>query len=568
MIKKIYYTGLFAILLAVGCGEKLEETYDEFSGDGMIRYLGKCSEVEVNPGWGRLQVVWKHNIDAGVKKVKITWQSDAGGGEMFADPCDPDSPDLMDTVYIENLADAMYTVRVNNVAADGRESLVEEKYGRPYSYEHEDLRSFSRGITAFSRMGDRLAVAVEESNENIKEMLLCFKDKTGQEHIWDIKEHAADTLSYSYYGMDIELGRDYLFLLPEEDDVEIDFSQPITIRRQGKLQGCVDEIHFMEETLNLSERLWSTAFSQLMLSVYGADWENRMDKVETLEIDYDLASMQDLMYLPNLKKVILGKNRYMSSQYVNTNHSTTDEYVGLVVLQFLKDTRNDFTVERYNNHYFYARDNLGMSYPEAYREAGKLTDLTLIERDSSNLLAKPKYTPLDTTGWKVTCSDTLFNGYKDNGAAMLLFDGKRHFVEELWGQIYEYDEEVYFEPSETVGAAIVSVTYDMKSVRNIQGFKVGQPTRNQKGDPDYLLSTLKIELSADSYTWTNATHTDGNATIGNSPGEETYIPIPKELQTPAQYVRITMSNRNVGQISGMGKFCLRLGKFIPCTVQE
>ena len=48
---------------------------------------------------------------------------------MFANPCDPDSEDLMDTVYIDNLGDAMYTVRVNNVDANGRESLVEEKYG-------------------------------------------------------------------------------------------------------------------------------------------------------------------------------------------------------------------------------------------------------------------------------------------------------------------------------------------------------------------------------------------------------------------------------------------------------
>ena len=128
MIKRIYYTvGLLAVLLTAGCSESLEETYDEFAGDGMIRYLGKCADVSVNPGWERLQVVWKHNIDAGVKKVKITWSSDKGSGEIFADPYDPDSDDLMDTVYIENLVDAMYTVRVNNVADDGRESLVEEK---------------------------------------------------------------------------------------------------------------------------------------------------------------------------------------------------------------------------------------------------------------------------------------------------------------------------------------------------------------------------------------------------------------------------------------------------------
>ncbi|MFR7876895.1 MAG: hypothetical protein ACLU4J_11180 [Butyricimonas paravirosa] len=85
------------------------------------------------------------------KKVKITWKSDKGSGEMFANPCDPDSEDLMDTVYIDNLGDAMYTVRVNNVDANGRESLVEEKYGRPYLRSRVAL--LLRGVTAFSRWG-------------------------------------------------------------------------------------------------------------------------------------------------------------------------------------------------------------------------------------------------------------------------------------------------------------------------------------------------------------------------------------------------------------------------------
>ena len=569
MIKKLYYAiSLFAVCLAVGCNESLEETYDEFSGDGMIRYLGKCSDVEVKPGWERLQVVWKHNIDAAIKKVKITWTSEKGSGEMFAEPHDPNKEDLMDTIYIENLADAMYTVRVSNVAADDRESLVEEKYGRPYSYDHEDLRSFSRGVTAYSRMGDKLAVVLDQDNENVKEMLLCFTDKTGKAHTWDMKSHTHDSLSYKFYNVyDIKLGRDNLFLLPDEDGVEIDFNQPITIQRKGKLLGCVDEIDFKDEELNLNERLWSTAFSQLLLGTYGSDWENKVNDIETLEMDYDMVSMQELMYFPNLKKVILGKNRYMNTQYVETNHSTTDEYVGLVMLQFLKSTRPDFTVERYNKHYFYRRDDMGTPLMEAYKQAGKLTDLTFVEKGSSNLLAKPTFVPLDTTGWEVTCSDTVYNGYKDNGAAMLLFDGLRHVIIEDWGYIYEDDVEVYFEPAETVGAGIVSVTFDMKKAQTVEGFKVAQPTRNQKGDTDYLLSSLKIEFSVDGLSWTDANYTDGSASIGNTPDEETYLLVPNEMRIPVRYIRLTMSNRPIGTISSLTKYCLRLRKFIPCTVQ-
>ena len=561
MIRKLYYAiGLFSAFLIASCSESLEDTYSEFTKDGIVRYVGKCDSVSVNPGWERLQVVWKHNIDAGVKKVKISWKSDKGAGEMFADPCDPDSDDLMDTVYIENLVDAMYTVRINNVTDDGRESLVEEKYGRPYSYEHENLRSFSRGVTAFSRMGDRLVLLLDQSNEDVKEMLLCFKDKAGNEHEWDMKAHSNDTLSYKYWGMtEVKLGRDYLFLLPDEEGVDIDFNQPITVKRKGKLPECVDEIDFKDETLDLNERLWSSAFMQLMRGLYGSSWESRVDELETLEIDYDMPSMQDLMYLPNLKKVVLGKNRYMNTKYVETNHSTTDEYVGLVMLQFLKDTRPDFTVERYNTHYFFGKDRFATPLLKAYKESGKLTNLELEEKGSSNLSSKPIFTPLDTTGWVMTCSDTLHNGYKNNGVANLLFDGPR--------VVFGSEEEVYFEPGETLGAGIVTVTFDMKTSRVVEGFKVGQHTRNENGDEAYLLSNVKIEFSSDSYTWTNANYTDGNATIGNTPGEETYVLVPEEMRTPVRYIRLSMSNLPVGKIASQMKYCLRLGKFIPCTVE-
>lgn len=41
MIKKLYYIiGLIVACFATACSESLEETYDEFSGDGMIRYVG------------------------------------------------------------------------------------------------------------------------------------------------------------------------------------------------------------------------------------------------------------------------------------------------------------------------------------------------------------------------------------------------------------------------------------------------------------------------------------------------------------------------------------------------
>ena len=167
---------------------------------------------------------------------------------------------------------------------------------------------------------------------------------------------------------------------------------------------------------------------------------------------------------------------------------------------------------------------------------------------------------MDTTGWKVTCSDTVFNGYNYNGAAWLLYDGLMHYEDPWMG---EWDEEVYFEPAQTLGASIVTVTFDMKTPQTVAGFKVKQPERNESGDKNYLLSSLMIEFSTDNYTWTKATYAEGSATIGNTPAEETFIRVPEDLRTPVRYIRVTMSSRQVSDISGSEIFSLRLGKFIP-----
>ena len=45
MRNKLYYIlWLLAVLFMASC-EDLEDTYDEFAGDGKIRYVGKCSDM-------------------------------------------------------------------------------------------------------------------------------------------------------------------------------------------------------------------------------------------------------------------------------------------------------------------------------------------------------------------------------------------------------------------------------------------------------------------------------------------------------------------------------------------
>ena len=550
MRDKLYYLiWLFTVFFVVSC-EDLEDTYDEFAGDGMIRYVGKCAEMDVQPGWGRLRVVWKNNLDATIKQVKITWKSDYDA-ETFVRYIDRQDTkqegDMMDTVYLENLQNAVYTVRISNITADSTESIVEERYARPYTSLHEDLRSFTRGIVTFYEVNGKLIVDLDDDNENLKELILHFQDTDGAKHEWDIKKH----MSESYFNeISFEFIRHSLFLLPEEDGVDIDFTQPITVERRGMLGGCIDEIKFDDDTLDLDEKVWSTGFMQLMVKENGPNWKDEIDHIKTVKIDYDMPNFLDLLYLPALENVILGKNRYMIEGHLTENLSTTDDYRGLMTLQFLKDIRGVKT-EWYNKHYF---ENTWMiSANMQYLTSIGVIDKDLLTR-KGDLSVPDDIKPLDTKGWEVTCSDTIFNGTKEDGAGWLLDD----------------DPKTYFSPGQALSATVFEVTFDMKTLQDLHGFKVVQYNPGDiaseyiNRELGWLLSSLKIEVSQDGYVWNMATYEDGGITIGDALGETTLIYIPEALQKPVRYIRLSVASRQVSEISGgTPLFSLRLGDFIP-----
>ena len=75
MTIKKYLWVLLSLILIMGC-ESLEDTYSDYAGDGTIRYIGKCTDVSVAPGWKRLIVKWVNNVDPVVDKIKVCWQVD------------------------------------------------------------------------------------------------------------------------------------------------------------------------------------------------------------------------------------------------------------------------------------------------------------------------------------------------------------------------------------------------------------------------------------------------------------------------------------------------------------
>lgn len=60
-MNKIYLLVIVTTIFATfftGC-EDQEDTWDEFTGDGRIRYTGVCTDVNLKLGWEEVTLTWK-----------------------------------------------------------------------------------------------------------------------------------------------------------------------------------------------------------------------------------------------------------------------------------------------------------------------------------------------------------------------------------------------------------------------------------------------------------------------------------------------------------------------------
>ena len=247
------------------------------------------------------------------------------------------------------------------------------------------------------------------------------------------------------------------------------------------------------------------------------------------------------------------------------NISTTDPYLALVTLHYLNKLRG-VEVEIYNKPYLYVdlwgfstyievltTDMMGMGAPV------KIDNMNwLVEKGNGNLNEMPEIVPLNTEGWELTCSDTTYNGNKPGGVARMLDD----------------DPATIFEPGVEMALTTITVNIDMKEPQLIHGFKFVQPNTGTvdqetiEKDVKYLLSSLKIEVSENGWSWEKATYDEGAVTLGNSIGETTFINIPVEKQKSVQYIRLSMNTKVVDVTSGTGLpvYSLRIGDLIPYTL--
>ena len=261
-MKLIKYLSLVFVLLTLGaCGESLEDTYKDYAGNGEIRYLGKCSDIAIRPGWNRLIVSWKNGTDPVIDKVKVTWKKDDTSKFILLD--------RGTTEYsIPDLEDGNYEVTVCSVDKQGNTSLVSTIYGRPYTKDHEVVRSFTNIISRHFFIRDRLVLLFLGWESNVKEAYLTYTKKDGSKGRLDLTEEVVNKLYY---------------LLPDA----IDSTNPVELYRSGYVEGCEDLIVF-EPTVLETEKLFNADFKQAMKRQFGFDQDISAEWADSVtEIDFD-----------------------------------------------------------------------------------------------------------------------------------------------------------------------------------------------------------------------------------------------------------------------------------------
>ena len=484
-MRKYLWLLLFASLLGfVGC-EDLDDTFD--AGDGVIHYVGKCTDVSVSPGWNRLIVRWTNSVDPTVKNIKVLWSLDGVTQDTVLEKNATECS-------IPNLVDGNYEVRVCAVDVRDSMSLATPIFGRPYTPAHETIRSFSRLVSKHYYVKDRLAIFFSTWNEGITSATLTYYKKGETEPT--TMELNSTLLENNPY-----------WLLPDA----IEPGSDVVLNREGRVEGCEDLIKFEEYKLE-HEKLYTSDFKQWVKTKYGLEeiTEEWVEAQKELEFDYSISSFEDILNFPNLQKVVLGKSRYMREDKLDMISSFAELYElerSLFVLDMANEV-NGVMVDQYNKHYF--------------------TE----ERSYVTHLPNPQLPELlcyDASEWDITCSEEdegEFDSFLER-----LFDGN---VENAW------------QPELRSEARSYEINVDMKQMQMVKGVKIVQKAFdvNDLQSERLMPNMIQVKYSADDQaTWHDLTYVEEN-TLGVTNGETTvlYFKEPQEVR----YLRFIVNDQAYG----------------------
>ena len=371
-------------------------------------------------------------------------------------------------------------------------------YGRPYTEEHEEVKSFTRVIAKQYFVKHHLIMLFSGWQDGIESAILKYTKTDGNEGSFNITSSIAN---------------EQVYVLPDE----VNESLPITLYRTGKLSNCPDNIEFAPYTLE-DTKTYTSDFKDFIKTKYGEgsqeidsygiisnSWTNA---TETLEIDASLSSFEDLLNFPNLEKLVLGKNRYQTelgaADESRGQYNLYEPTISKKVLDILHQY-NGLTIERYNQH-----------YPE-------IQNLSYLKEMGSCKLPNYTFYDLSTASIKMTPEDD--NDYNSNLKYLL-----------------DNNPNSCWTPLTTTSMITYEINIDLKKEVDARGIKIVQKSFEKLAqDKDIAPTSIKAEYANNNGSFEQATHVETNY-IGNSSGEVILLPFAKGQQK-VRYIRLSVPSQ-------------------------
>lgn len=488
---------LLLLVFVSSCSESLEDTYKDYVGDGRIRYLSRCSDLTVKSGWKRIELKWKNGIDETVSNIKVVWTvNDIASDTILAKD--------VEYLNITDLEDGTYKFDVYAINAKGEKSMSEVNYGRPYTKDHETVRTFTMAVVKHYKVKNNLIMFMDRWNNNIDTINMTYTHPNGTKMVLPLTKTIFDAGIYTLK--------------------DIDVNKDIIIDRRGLLEGCADTIVF--EDLKLIDQVnLSSSFKTAIQARYGHSDQTVAGKIkleeflattEELELDYDLESLENILYCSNLKKLVLGKNRYLHSTYSipASTSSLYDKELSITILDIANELLG-LKVDRYSDHYL-----------------GEITKPYLTEKGASVLPNITTFKPSDIKELKNSVPEVP--GYESNQPHLCDDNISTWWEPAIAGYVREYE-----------------INVELNEVKRIDGIKFVQYAFNPKDDKNsqnLLQNLIEIKVSKDKLQWTNVTHVEENV-LGRGTGETTLL----KMVTPAdvKYIRIIMNDQSYSSNYGL-----------------
>lgn len=475
MMNCIKYSLILLLLFFISC-ESMEDTYDQYTKDGKTRYVGKISEFKLQEGWKRFILEWNNSEDNTVKSILLKW-TDSKESDSIVLPKDYTTFETP-----QNFQDRIYTFSIYSLDQYNNKSIKATITGRPYTETHEDIKTFKNLEDKFFYLGDELIIFFADDNSDIINPRINYF-KNGEAVSEDITPEILEAKVMCIPG--------------------IDSDKDVMITRSANVEGCADVIDFEPYVLDRTQFTLKADFSGMLKREN--DLENIstafINSTETLFIDGDLISLEDVLRFPKLKKIVIGGHTYFHNDYLTDKTSTLiDKNTSVYALNKLIEKR-DVVVEIYNDTYGIAEE---------------------LELTSLGNPAIPDLNLLDSENWTVECN-TIEMGDHSHPEYILDDDASttwKPLPKEIYGRKHE-------------------LTIDMKESTKINGFLVRQPI-GEDIFTDHFSNTIIVKVSDDGEVWRDI-FINPVLHIGTARGQSTIINL-SESQS-CRYVRIFINDK-------------------------